>query len=257
MAVGADTTRQLRFEATPVLVVLLLWEVLSRLALVHPQFFPPPTQILAVGVDLVLEEQFLDHVFATLRRLVVAFALGSSGGLVAGLLMGWSRDVRLLLNPYVGVLYPIPKIVLLPIMFSLFGVTEMARILTVSIAVFLLVAVNTMAGVQQIEEVHLEAAIDNGAGTLDLYRDVLVPGSLSQTFTGLTQGFGIGFVLVVVVEMVGADSGLGYVIWNSWQLFTISRMYVAILAINVLGIVFVHGTATLGDYLTPWDDHHS
>ncbi|MEF8781131.1 MAG: ABC transporter permease [Haloferacaceae archaeon] len=242
-----------RLNLLPILGALLLWELLSRTAIVHPVFFPPPTTVLGATVEELLDGEMLYHLGVSLRRILLAYVLGATSGIAVGLAMGWSREIRLLVNPYVAILYPIPKITLLPIAFSLFGVTELARVLTMSLAVFLLVAINTMGGVRQIDDVYVDVALDNGAGTLALYREVILPGALPQIVSGLSLGFGVGFVLIVVIEMVGANSGLGYVIWNSWQLFTIPRMYVALLLINVLGIVFVYGIEELGDSLTPWE----
>lgn len=244
---------RLRLNLLPILAALLLWELLSGVGIVHPVFFPPPTAILAATVEEFRHGEMLYHLGVSLRRILLAYVVGATSGIAVGLAMGWSRDIRLLVNPYVALLYPVPKITLLPIAFSLFGVTELARVLTMSVAVFLLVAVNTMGGVRQIDDVYVDVAVDNGAGTLALYREVLVPGALPQITSGLSLGFGIGFVLVVVIEMVGANAGLGYVIWNSWNLFTITRMYVALFCITVLGIVFVYGIEELGASLTPWE----
>lgn len=248
--------RRLAVRLAPIVSALLLWELLARLALITPQFFPPPTVVLDAAYDEIVHGEMLYHFGVSLRRILLAFGLGASTGVVAGLLMGWSRQARLLLNPYVALLYPIPKITLLPISFALFGVTETARIVTMSLAVFLLVSVSTMGGVRAIDDVYVDAALDNGAGTVALYREVLLPGALAQTVSGLSLGFGIGFILIVVIEMVAADAGLGYVIWNSWQLFTIPRLYVALMLINLVGIVFVYGIELSGEYLTPWHDRH-
>lgn len=249
-----DSTRRGTRTLAPFVVLGVLWEALAGLAVVDPTFFPPPSETLPLAVELYVSGDFLEHVCVSLRRIVLAVLFGGTTGIAVGLVAGWSRDVRLLVNPHVAVLYPIPKIAMLPVVFSLFGLTETARILTLSLAVFLLVTINTIGGVRQIDDVHVEAALDNGAGTLALYREVILPGTLSQVFSGLSLGFSVGFALLVVIEMVAAEAGLGYVIWNSWQLFTIPRMYVAVFTINVLGIVFVHGTETLGDAFTPWED---
>lgn len=245
--------RPSRLDPRPIVAVLAIWEVAARLALVNPSFFPPPTVIGVTAIQLLVYDDMATHLLASLRRILFAFVTGSTTGLAIGLLMGWSRDVRLLLNPYVALLYPIPKIVLLPITFSLFGVTELARILTMSLAVFLLVSMYTMGGVRAIDESHVELALDNGAGRLDLFREVIVPGALPQVFSGLSVGFGLGFILIVVIEMVAAGTGLGYVIWSSWQLFTIPRLYVALFLINVIGLVSLYGIEECRRYLMPWE----
>lgn len=245
-------SRRSRLSFKPILVVLFCWELAARFALVNPTFFPPPTVVGSTAIELLVYDDMLIHLRVSLQRVLLAFVLGATTGVAVGLVMGWSKDVRLLLNPYLGLLYPIPKIVLLPIMFSLFGVTELARILTMSLAVFLLVAMNTIGGVRGIDDVHVDVALDNGADSLSLFREVIVPGALAQIFSGLSLGFGLGFILIVVIEIVAADAGLGYVIWNSWHMFTIPRLYVALLLINLIGIVFLYGIEEIGTYLTPW-----
>jgi NitT/TauT family transport system permease protein len=231
----------------------LLWEGLSWLGLLDPQFFPPPSETLALAVRLYVHGAFLTHVWVSLRRVLLAVLLGGSAGVAVGVLSGWSAEVRLLVNPSVSLLYPLPKIALLPVLFTVVGVTETARVLTMSLAVFPLVTVTTMGGVRAIDDVHVEAALDNGAGTLGLYREVVLPGALSSIFSGLSLGFGMAFVLLVVIEMAAANAGLGHVVWSAWQVFRIPRLYVALLTLNVLGIGFVHGTDLLGDLLTPWE----
>lgn len=247
-----STVRRTHLSYKPIIVVLVCWELAARVMLINPVFFPPPIVIASTAINLLLFDDMLTHLGVSLQRVFFAFILGGTTGVVVGLVMGWSKDIRDVLNPYISLLYPIPKIVLLPIMFSLFGFTETARVLTISLAMFLLVAMNTMGGVREIDDVHFNIARDNGAGTVALFRDVIVPGALPQIFSGLSLGFGLGFILIVVIEIVAADAGLGYVIWNSWNMFTIPRLYVALLLINVIGIVFLYGIEALGAHLTPW-----
>lgn len=247
------SVRRLSVQLGPILAALVCWEALVRLALINPTFFPPPTVVAGATGEFLLEGELVHHTLVSLRRVLLAFALGATSGVAVGLGIGWSRPLRLLIHPYVSLLYPIPKIALVPILFTILGVTETVRVLAMSIAIFLVVAINTMGGVRQIDEAHVDAALDNGAGTLALYRDVLVPGALSEIFSGLSLGLGIGFNLIVVIEMLAAESGLGYVIWRSWRLFTIQRMYAALVMIAVLGIVFIYGVDAIGDRLTFWE----
>lgn len=238
----------------PFVAVAIGWEGSARLGLIDPRFFPPPSTVLVLGADLYLHGEFLTHLIASLRRITLAGLLGGTAGIALGTLMGRSQQVKAVTDPHLSVLYPLPKIALLPVMFSLFGVTEMARILTMALAVLLLVSINTMGAVEQIEDSYIHAALDNGASRVDLYREVIVPGTLPQIASGLSLGFGVAVVLLVIIEMVAANAGLGYVIWTSWQQFKIPQLYVALFTINVLGIIFVHGPEEIGLWLTPWQN---
>ncbi|MFQ3293893.1 MAG: NitT/TauT family transport system permease protein [Halobacteriales archaeon] len=236
----------------PFVLLAIGWEVAARWAIIDYRFFPPPSTVLSLGVDLYLYGDFLTHLLASLRRVLLGGLIGTTSGISLGLLAGRTPWVRAVADPHLSVLYPLPKIALLPVMFSIFGVSETARILTLALAVGLLVTINTMDAVTQIEESYIEAARDNGANRLEVYREVILPGILPQLASGLSLGFGVAIVLLVIIEMVAADAGLGYVIWTSWQQFKIQQLYVALFTINVLGLVFVHGPEELGDWLTPW-----
>lgn len=255
MGLARSALRRFGAVLAPFAVLAVCWEAATRLSVVNPQFFPPPSETLALATELYLRSDFLVHVLVSLRRILLAAVIGSASGIGLGFLAGRSDRVRDIVDPHLGVLYPLPKVALLPVMFSLFGVTETARILTMSLPVFLLVTINTAGAVRRIDDEHVEAALDNGAGRLALYREVILPGTLSQVCSGLSLGFGVAFVLLVVTEMVAADAGLGYVIWRSWQQFTVGRLYVALFTINILGVIFVYGPEVAGDVLTPWEDH--
>lgn len=245
--------RELLISICTIGVILVGWEIASRLALITPQFFPPVTEVLAEFTAMVANNEFQSHFLVSLRRIVISFGLGAILGIAAGVAMGYSRIVKGVLDPFVSILYPIPKVVILPVMFLIFGVGETGRVLTITIGVFLVVAINTMEGVRELDEVYFDAALDNGTSRSQLVREVILPGALPQIFTGLTLGIGLTFILIVLIEMVGADSGLGWLIWDSWENFTITRLYVGILSINFLGIVFVYGTEWVGKVIAPWN----
>jgi len=236
----------------PFVAVAIGWEGAAQFGVIDPNFFPPPSTVLVLAADLYLHGDFLTHLLASLRRIVLAGLLGGTAGIALGTVMGRSPTVKAVTDPHLSVLYPLPKIALLPVMFSLFGVTEMARILTMALAVLLLVSINTMGAVEQIEDSYVEAALDNGADRIALYREVILPGTVPQIASGLSLGFGVAVVLLVIIEMVAADAGLGYVIWTSWQQFKIPQLYVALFTVNVLGVIFVHGPEEVGLWLTPW-----
>lgn len=255
MLTPVDSGRRAGVRLTPVLVVLVCWELAARGSLINPSFYPPPTVILDTAVDMFRHGELTTHIWVSLRRVVLSLLFGGTTGVAIGLLMGWSKPIRYLVNPYIALLYPVPKIVLLPIVFVIFGISESARVLVLSLAVFLIVSMSTLGAVRELNDVHIEIAIDNGASRVDLFREVIVPGTLPQIFTGLSLGFGLAFILIVVIEFVAASAGLGYIIWSSWQLYTIPRMYVALLLINFIGIIFLYGIEAAGTALTPWKQH--
>lgn len=244
--------RQLFLNLLTPVVVLVAWEATAQTGVLNPQFFPPPTDIIARAGEMLADGSLVHHSMVSLGRIVPAFVVGGALGIALGLLMGWSDRIHAVANPLISALFPLPKVVLLPIIFLIFGLSNTSRMVALGTAVFLLVVINTVGGAREVDPEYIEAAKDNGASGYAMLREVMLPASLPSIFSGLSLGMGVSFIIIVVVEMIAAEDGLGFIIWNSWELFTIQRMYVAIVTINVLGIVFTYGIDWLGRYLTRW-----
>ena len=236
---------------TPVLIILG-WEVGVVAGTINDRFFPPPSQVVGVAGEMLADGSLVHHTSVSLGRIVPAFVVAGALGIILGLLMGWSERINAIVDPLVSAIYPLPKVVLLPIIFLIFGLNDISRMVALGAAVFLLVVINTVGGAREVNEEYIEAARDNGASGYSMIREVIFPASLPHIFSGLSLGMGVSFILIVVVEMIAAENGLGYVIWNSWNLFTMKRMYVAIITINILGILFTYGIEWTGAYLTRW-----
>lgn len=248
--------RRYAYDVRSLVVVLAAWEAASRLAVLDPQFFPPPSAVAVTAAAMLASGELAHHVAVTVTRLLAGYAVGAVAGVLVGVTMGWSDRVRAALDPLVSVVYPVPKIVLLPVFFAVLGVNDVSRALAVAVAVFLIVSINTTDGVRNIDEQYLQVAADQNVTGLDLMREVLVPGALPEIFAGLSVSLGTSFVLVVVIGMT-ADAGLGAVVWNAWELFTIRRLYVGEVTIAVLGGAFMYGVDAVGRWLTPWRDDAS
>jgi NitT/TauT family transport system permease protein len=201
---------------------------------------------------MVVSGELLSDLAITLTRVAIGFAAGSAAGIVIGLLMGLSRLVRAAVRPIVGAVYPIPKIAILPLVMLIFGLGETTRYVIVAIGVFFLVLLNTMAGVMGIERIYLDVGRNFGARRLDVLRTIALPGALPLIFTGLRLGWGTGLLLIVAAEFVGARSGVGYLIWNSWQTFAVDEMYAGLLVISALGLISFALFDQLERWLVPW-----
>jgi len=237
------------------MLFIALWEIAVRTQLLDWRFFPAPSSIAGRFSDLVASGELLMHVAISVKRVFLGFVFGAAPALALGLVMGLSRWVRAAVNPLVAATYPIPKSAIVPLMLLIFGLGDASKIALVAIGVFYLVLINTTAGVMTIERIYLEAGRNFGAGRLQLFLTVALPGALPLIFTGLRLGMGIGLILIVIAEVVGARSGIGYLIWQAWTIFDVERMYVGLVVIAILGWV----TTLAFDYterlLIPWKRH--
>jgi NitT/TauT family transport system permease protein len=244
--------RDLLFAVATPLVLLAGWEIAARTGLLDPRLFTPPTQIVARGWEMVVSGELWGHVAATTLRLIVGFVIGSALGIVAGLLMGVWRPVRAALGPTFTALYALPKIAILPLLLLIFGLTETPKILAVVISVFFVVQINTLAGIVQIDARILEAARAYRATGWRLFRYILLPGALPAIMTGLRVSAGMSVIVITAVEFVASNDGLGYLIWNSWQLFQPKDMYVGLITVSIIGAVMTGLIIFLERALLPW-----
>jgi len=236
---------------TPI-VLLALWELAARSGVIDARLFTPPSQIVARGWDMVLSGELWQHIVATCRRLLLGLVIGAVLGVLAGLLMGVWRPLRAALGPTFTALYALPKIAILPLLLLVFGLTETPKIISVAISVFFVVQINTLAGIVQIDSRVLEAARAYRASGWKLFRYVLLPGALPNIITGMRVSAGMAVIVITAVEFVASNDGLGYLIWNSWQLFQPEKMYVGLIAVSIIGAVITGLVIILGKALLPW-----
>lgn len=239
--------------ASPFLL-LLLWEAMSRFGLLDRRFFPPPSEVIWSARSMVQDGSLAAAVLSSLRRLAIGYVSGALLGVVVGLWLGLSSWSRALFEPWLIVTYPVPKLAVYPLLVLIVGLGEAPIVLLLAIAIFYVVAINLIAGVLSIRPVILDVGRDCGASFLQLVRTVALPASMPHIFTGLELAMGIAYIVLIAAEFVGAKSGLGSVIWSSWQLFDVAPMYVAIVTISVLGYVSVMLLRLLAGVMMPWRD---
>lgn len=233
-------------------VLLVAWELLVRSRLLDARFFPAPSAVLKTLVTLITSGRLLSDIGISLIRLAAGFALGAISGLTLGLVMGVSRFVRAAIKPLVGVIYPIPKIAILPLVMLIFGLGEPSKYVIVAIGVFFLVLLNTMAGVMNIDKIYFEVGQNFGARRFDILISIAIRGALPLIFTGLRLAWGTGLLLIVAAEFVSSRSGIGFLIWNAWQTFAVKEMYAGLLTISALGLVSFAIFDVIERRLVPW-----
>lgn len=237
--------------ATP-LLLLLVWELSALTGMLDARLFTPPSEILGQGWEMVVDGELWIHTGATVARLAAGFVLGAVAGIAVGLPMGVWRPVRAALGPTFTALYALPKIAILPLLLLIFGLTETPKVLSVAISVFFVVQINTLAGIVQIDGRILEAARAYRASGWNLFRYVLLPGATPSIMTGLRVSAGMAVIVVTAVEFVASNNGLGYLIWNSWQLFQPQTMFVGLITVSLIGALITGLVIVLERALLPW-----
>lgn len=220
--------------ATP-LLLLAAWEVAARTHAIDTRFFSSPSRIFAQFWEMLADGELLYHAAVTVTRVLIGFVIGATVGIALGLAIGLVPTVSAALQPLVDATFPIPKVALLPLVVIIFGIGEASKYAIIAISVVYLLIINTAAGVRQIERIYLDVGRNYHAGRLMMFTDVALPGALPSIFTGMKVAMGVSLIVIVAAELLAAKSGIGFLIWTSWQVFEVEKMYVGLFVTAILG----------------------
>ncbi|GGA76317.1 taurine ABC transporter permease [Pseudoclavibacter endophyticus] len=235
------------------LVLLGLWEALSRIGAIPMTFFPPPTRIIAnAGIILDLETGLGGDILATIGRLVGTVALAVLIGVGLGIAITASQWTERGVGTLLSFVYPIPGVLFFPFLTFVLGRSETAVLLTALVTPLIVMILYTVAGVHSINRTLIEVADNYDCRGARRFFRVFLPGALPSIVTGIRISLGFGLIAVIAIEMVGAPSGLGNFLWENWQTLRVTDMYVALLCIAVLGLLTTVGFDALADRLLPW-----
>ncbi|MDI3408707.1 ABC transporter permease [Streptomyces cavernicola] len=233
-------------------VLLLLWQLAAVQGWIDDRIYPAPQTILEDGVERAAAGELWPDVWATLKRVLAGYAVGTVSGYALGLLMGSLSLVRAALEPLLDALYVVPKLALLPIFLNMFGLGEGPQIALVAATVFFFVWISTMAAVLAVPTGHRDAGQVFGATPWQMFRHVLLPASLPAVLVGARIAAGVAVLVIVASESIAADEGLGHLIFDSRALFQNDIMFVGIVCVAVLGVLFSELVRLVGRLLTPW-----
>jgi ABC-type nitrate/sulfonate/bicarbonate transport system permease component len=240
------------------LILLAVWEAAAQLHAIDTRFFPAPSSIFGVLWDMMRPSQQYPtgelwfHLFISLERIAIGFVLGALPGIMIGLAMGLFGPVRAIIQPLIDATFPIPKVALLPLFIMVFGIGEESKYAIIATAVIYLVLINTVAGVRNIDRIYLDVGKNFHASRLMMFTDVAFPGALPLIVAGVKLGMGVALLVIVTAEFVGAKSGIGYLIWTSWQVFQVEKMYVGLVVIALVGFATAILLNWIERAIVPW-----
>src|SRR5215472_13330900 len=182
--------------------LLILWELLIRAGIGDRRFVPAPSDIAERFYLLAATGELAEHVLATLWRIVVGYVIGVAPAVIIGLLMAMWRGVRIVVDPLIAALFPIPKVALMPLLLLAFGFGDASKMAVVAIGAFFPVVINTYTGAANIEPIYIDVARNYGASRLVMFSRIVFFGALPMTFAGLRTALAISFLVVVAAEFV-------------------------------------------------------
>jgi len=219
-----------------VLIFFAAWELLPRLGLVQPMFLPPVSAVARAWVDLVKSGELSTHILISMQRVAAGFGLSLVIIIPLGCLIGWYRSLERFVDPLIQGFRQTSALALFPVFILFFGIGEFSKIGMVFWAAQWPILLGTISGIRNIDPLLVDVARTLGIRNLKLLVRIVLPAAFPSIMTGIRLGAGASFLVLVAAEMIGAKSGLGFMIINAQYNFEIAQMYSAILTISLLGL---------------------
>lgn len=232
-----------RYEAllvgtVSVAVFLVVWQAVAMARVVSVIFLPGPSDIFAAFVELLNTGSIWKDLMVSGQEFVVGYALAVVVGLPLGLIMGWYRYVRYALEPFVTFFYSTPRIALIPLLIIWFGIGIYSKIAMIFMSAVLLILVNTISGVLSVDAGMVKVARSFGASDYQIFRTIVLPGSVPFIIVGLRLAVGYALIGMVVGEMQAAQAGIGKMMAAAGQTFQTSKVFVGLFITAVVGLFF-------------------
>jgi ABC-type nitrate/sulfonate/bicarbonate transport system permease component len=217
------------------LVVLLVWEGVAHTGWIDQYFLPPLTTVVGTLYTMIRTGEIFPHIAISIYRGFSGYLYAAIAGIFIGLCIASSRLMEHISDPLIELLRPISTFALVPLMFLWFGVGESSKIILIAKACFFPIVLNTIAGIKGVDAKLVQAARSLGAEGFRLWTNVLIPSAMPMIVTGLRISTAIALLSIVGMEMIAADSGIGFLIVDAQRVFATDRMFAGIIVIAVLG----------------------
>ena len=215
-------------------IILLLWEIVFQLGIVNRALFPGPSKVLEAALEWLFSGNLANDAFTSLWRLAIGLGIGAALGTLLGLIIGRILFLEETVAPLLHILRALPPVALIPLIIIWFGIGDIAKIFSISFAVFFPVWISAMVGAKAVHADYIKAAKIFSKSSIETFQKVIFPAIVPFLISGIRIGIGVAFIMVFVSELAGASSGLGYFIATAQIIYRADMMLAGLI---VLGLI--------------------
>jgi sulfonate transport system permease protein len=252
---GAAWKRRGKGLVLPLLIIVFL-EIIVRIGWLPSYQMPAPSEIALTLGDLA-DGPLWKHISASLLRVLIGFAIGTSLALIFAAWVGLSREAEAYLEPTFAGLRSIPSLAWVPLLLLWLGIDETSKIVLIAIGAFFPVYLNGVAAIRNIDRKLVEVGQMYGFSRGRLTRRILLPAALPGLFTGLRSGMSLAWMFLVAAELIAATKGLGYLLSDGRETSRPDIVLAAIIVLAVLGKISDGVLAGLEKRFLAWRDTFS
>jgi sulfonate transport system permease protein len=225
---------------------LLVWELFARLGMLPPNWLPAPTVVGKTIYQLAVSGDLLKHAGITIARVAVGFLLGASAGTLLGGLTGYLAVARKLLDPTFQALRSVPSIAWVPLFLLWLGIQETSKIALISVGAFFPVYLNLSVAMRHVDPKLLEVGKLYRLSSFQMVRRLILPAVLPEYIVGLRTGLGLAWMFVVAAELLGASSGIGYLMIDGEMTGRAAVILASVILFAIFGKVTDWGMNAIG-----------
>ena len=230
-----NAQRILRYSASIVGFLALWW--VSTIVFFNPKLVPPPSVVAETLWGITVNGELFEHVWASLRRVVIGYLIGAFWGIGLGVIIGMYKIADDLLEPPLQFVRNITPVAIVPLAIHAFGLDEPSKYFVIWYSTIIPVIFNTAAGVAGTPTIRIRAAMCLGATQRDIFFRIIIPSAWPFIVTGLRVALGFAFMGVVAAEMIAAESGVGFLIMQSRNMFLPGQMFAGLFMLGVIGML--------------------
>ncbi len=263
----AVVNESFRRAITAIIIFVLIWEFGARseqwagFTLPWVGRVPPMSAVVTAWMPLFSSPAYWESWWLSFSRVLSGFLVAQLVGIPLGLAMATSRSFFNTFFPVFDVLRPIPPLAWVPASIIFWPTQEMSIAFVTFLGAFYIVVLNVIGGARSIDVRYFQAAQSMGSSGWDIFKRIILPGTLPSIFTGAAVGAGITWEVVVAAEMIsgggntmggGGGGGLGFFIWNSYIGYAYPQIIVGMISIGIAGYITSSAIRYIGKYFTPW-----
>jgi len=228
------------------------WEIVCRMGVIEPLFMPAPSRILWRAQKMIEAGTLLQHTLASARRVMVGFMVSSLVAIPVGILIGSSRFLKAIFDPFITLLRPLPSMSWIPLSLLWLGISETQKYSIVFMGSFAPSLLYIIEATKNIDPLLIRAARNLGASQVDVMREVILPGALPQIIAGLKVMLGIAWTCIISAELVAAREGLGFMIMNGKEYFQTDTVMLGMVLISLTVMIIDLVFRRFERKLLPW-----
>ena len=245
-------TMEFALGVLSVSAVGLLWEYAQPIGIPFIENLPPLSKIAQASKQLLSSHLYWEGWQYSIQRIIAGFLIAQAVGIPIGLIMAMNRASFETLFPIVEILRPIPPVAWIPVSIVFWPTRELSVLFIVFLGAFWIVVLNTIGGAANIDPNYKRAALSLGSKPSDMFWRIILPATVPSIITGMAVGIGIAWEMVVAAEMVAGRTGLGYLLWQSFEINAIAQCIVCMISIGFAGFLSSQLIRLFGSYIAPW-----